>query len=409
MSLYRIKTDLASLARQAFVSLIAVTFQVVMVLVNVFTAKRVGLLRDDRIGHLIGNSDLFLRRQIIEGPKPYHVTFFYAAPCNDFATEILGRQLSLVKNKAVHWMLWLAYPKVSKSKYFVPSEMLTTEYAEFADCPPQLRLTDEEITRGEQELRAMGIEDGAWWVCFHARDSAYLIETKRGRDLNYHAFRDFSISSMKVAMTWVTEQGGYAVRMGAVVSEQVDTSDNPRIIDYSTSNRSDFMDFFLGARCRAFIGNTSGLFHIPKAFGVPYAICNLIGYLHMTPQPKSLFIPKLITSEGRTLDFDECMDLGMFDPVRGAASYRADYYAQNALEPISNSPEEILALTKDILAMAAGEVLDPTTQDVQRDFKDRYFSYSQDRHKAGNLAPSFIQSHRSLIGGDALTHQQQQS
>jgi len=43
-------------------------------------------------------------------------------------------------------------------------------------------------------------------------------------------------------------------------------TDNSRIIDYASGCRNDFMDIYLGANCRFYLGDTAGLAGLPVLF-----------------------------------------------------------------------------------------------------------------------------------------------
>ena len=62
-----------------------------------------------------------------------------------------------------------------------------------------------------------------------------------------------------------------------------------------------------------------------------------------------------------------------------------------------NSPEDILGLTNDMLNFIQGKSTSKETQNWQKIFKDRYYLGNIDRHDAGNLAPSFIETHFKLF------------
>jgi putative glycosyltransferase (TIGR04372 family) len=277
--------------------------------------------------------------------------------------------------------------------------MSTCEYREFSEAVAYFTFTPEEENRGKNNLIEMGLTSNDWFVSFHARDSAYLAEptNSQGLDYSYHDFRDSHIENCYKGMETVVNRGGFALRSGSRVIQPLPKNRNNKIIDYADEYSSDFMDIYVNAKCKFFIGNTSGLVHIPKAFGVPYAMANLISYLHMSPQPNSLFIPKLIrdTKSGKLIPFTEIKKLGLFDFETGA--YRTEFYKNNGLELVENTADEIADLVEDMFDLTGGHKINSTLKEQQRLFKDIYYSEYPDRHDAGNLAPSFIQRHQIIL------------
>lgn len=64
--------------------------------------------------------------------------------------------------------------------------------------------------------------------------------------------------------------------MGVIVKEALNTT-NPMIIDYATKSSTDFLDIYLGAKCRFFLGSTGGINAVPRIFQRPVAYVNKEG------------------------------------------------------------------------------------------------------------------------------------
>jgi putative glycosyltransferase (TIGR04372 family) len=365
--------------------------------IRLFYPLRIDHLNDDRIGHLVGNVDLYLRRRQLDPKAAERAFFITRSPCNETIVELYRQQVPIVKSRFLSWLFWVTKPALARAGLYKPVLMYTNEYKEFAQVPAQISFSPEQERRGQDALRAMGIGPDDWFVCFHARDPAYLKDYRKNSA--YHDFRDSDILNCIAAMRRVTARGGFAIRMGAIVEKELGNLNDPKIVDYATRWRDDFLDVYLCAKSKFFIGNTSGLFHIAKAFGVPYAMANLIGYLHMSPQPNSLFMPKLLrgTESNALLTFPEMASLGLFDAAKGLYAYFTDYYFKNALEPIENSSDEMADLTDDMFDLAEGRNPPPDIVVLQNKFKDLYFGQSSDRDDAGNLAPSFLKRHEAIL------------
>ena len=98
---------------------------------------------------------------------------------------------------------------------------------------------------------------------------------------------------MLEAMNYITDLGGYVIRIGRKTNQKLKTK-NPKIIDLTNEKSNDFIDTYVLAKSKYFIGNISGIFHIAKMFNIPYCITNMIGYLALPQNGNSLFIPKKI-------------------------------------------------------------------------------------------------------------------
>jgi putative glycosyltransferase (TIGR04372 family) len=209
---------------------------------------------------------------------------------------------------------------------------------------PHLTFTPEEEELGRAALRSLGLPDGAPLVCFHARDAAYLASAIPGNQWDYHNFRDASIQGYIPAAEELGRRGYFALRMGAVVKEQLNTT-NPRIVDYATNHRSDFLDIFLCGKCEFFLGSHTGLYTVASMFRRPVALVNVVPIFEApTWGPRDLFIPKKLwlRQERRFMTFREVFDSGV------AEFQTTAQYQQLGIEVVENTAEEITALAVEM-------------------------------------------------------------
>ena len=101
---------------------------------------------------------------------------------------------------------------------------------------PVIYFTDEELKIGSNYLKKIGTQDFNF-VCFHARDKAYLNKyNKDNRDWRYHDFRDSDIQSYLPSMEKMTKNNFFCLRMGSKVEKKLIDS-NQKIIDYEEESR----------------------------------------------------------------------------------------------------------------------------------------------------------------------------
>ena len=376
--------------------ILAFTTLIFIKILKKITNFEFSIVRPDRIGHLVGEIDIFIRKRSI-GSAPRNLIIVTGNPCNKEVVELFRKNTKIITSGLLYRLLHIMsrYDFAKKSLYSL--HMTTREYEIYEKCPNIVSLSDYDKQRGFAMLNELyGITKKDWWVCFHSRDSNYL-QVHQTQDFSYHNFRDFDIEDMLLAMEEVTKRGGYAIRFGSAPKKEI-ISTNKKIIDYSFNGQSEFLDLFLCSEAKFFIGNTSGPFHIPKLFNTPYAMCNLLGYGHITPLPNSLFIPKVLLNEsGEKITFRECAELGMYNLETMEHFYTSNAYEKLNLSIKNNTPSEILGLTIDMFNLINGEKLSNKMKLLQHDYKDRYYFQSYDRHSAGNIAPSFIELNSELF------------
>jgi putative glycosyltransferase (TIGR04372 family) len=121
-----------------------------------------------------------------------------------------------------------------------------------------------------------------------------------------------------------------------------------QVVDYAHSPlKSDWLDVFLAATCRFWLGTNSGVFMLASSFGVPVALTNVAPATFRPWSSGDLFIPKLYRSleDGRILSFAESLKPHLFtshdlDPAH--------------IAPVDNDPVEIASLAREMLDRLEG-------------------------------------------------------
>lgn len=202
---------------------------------------------------------------------------------------------------------------------------------------PHVAFTKEEELWGVRALRELGVPDNKPFVCFHARDAAYLDAMFPGRSWKYHDYRDSSINNYLLSVEELVRRGYAAVRVGAIVKEKLAVT-APDIIDYACNGkRTDFLDVYLGAKCQFFICSDTGISTIPEVFRRPVVYTNWTVLKRISPWVLTgLFIFKKFYShkEKRFLNFSEVASLKFGNPVENILDDRQ-------IELRENTPEEI--------------------------------------------------------------------
>ncbi len=131
--------------------------------------------------------------------------------------------------------------------------------------PLAVHINKSQLKRGQKLLQFLGINENEWWVCLHVRESGYYKDQGR-------TYRDASISNYISVIRYITERGGYVIRMGDPSMTALPKME--RVIDYiKTPYYSDIGDLFLIHQCRAFIGGDSGLAELALLLGK--AVCRI--------------------------------------------------------------------------------------------------------------------------------------
>lgn len=319
-----------------------------LTLVGHFLGYRRVPVNTSRIGHLAAEVDAFLKDRAL-GNLASRKWFLLASKnhvANAALLEYWAEKVPIVRNPVACAVLssmsrhGLMSQKVS---HYVLALRGTAAYysiqAAWGNRPPVLMLSQNHRERGREFLRDTGLPPSAWFVAVHVREAGFS-----EIDEAAHSHRNGSIDRLLPAIHEIRRRGGWVIRMGDPTMRKIPPLDG--LVDYAHHpSRSDWMDVFLCAECRFFLGNSSGLFAMSTAFGVPCALANMIPTSHMGYSESDVSIPKLIWSkeQKRYLTFKEIFssDIGNFR--------LAKLYDYSELVPEENTASEILELATEML------------------------------------------------------------
>jgi putative glycosyltransferase (TIGR04372 family) len=250
---------------------------------------------------------------------------------------------------------------------------------ESEDRGPLLTLSDADQERGWQCLRSFGVPAGAWFVGLHIRDAGD------------GSGRNSDIDTYRLSMESIVAHGGWVIRMGDPAMKPLSLI--PHVIDYVHSAvRSDWMDVFLWASCRFFIGTDSGPIIIPPTFGVPCVVTN---FATLGIQPwfnKDLCIFKLYWSEREAcyLNFEEVLSLTF------AGSKGTGCPAFQGIEFVDNTPQEINDVVIEMLDRLEGKLqYSNKDEELQERFARLYSSHS--RKANARIGRDFLRKWEHLL------------
>lgn len=359
---------------------------------------RYGNLYSSRIGHFASNTELYLCERDLKktNRNVYDILFHIGPISNRQLKKMWDRSLRVFKFSYLMCLvtrinrLFPGYRKyeidLSRSR---DTEGLSMRVG------PHIYFTEKEEAFGREQLRKMGLEEDAPFVCFHLRDSAYLDFFRPDTDCRYHDYRDSSISNYIAAAEELCRRGYFVLRMGARVKEPLKLN-NKKIIDYANKYRTDFLDIYLSAKCTFFLGCGSGIDEVPKLFRRPVAYVNRIPLEYtVTWNSDHVFIPKKLwlKREKRLLTFREILtsEIGRF--------LYSQQYEQSGIEVIENTPEEIAALVVEMDQRLKGEWrVSENDEELQKRFWALFKPTELNKIFLSHIGTEFLRQNKELLG-----------
>lgn len=256
--------------------------------------------------------------------------------------------------------------------------------------PPLFTLRASDHARGQETMERLGVPRGSWFVAVHVREPGFYGETGASQT---GAFRNADIETYCDAMREITSRGGWVVRLGDPTMKRLPQLH--QVIDYAHSPfKSDWMDIFLCAQCRFFLGTTSGLLSVPGLFGVPCAITNFWAILGLPARPDDLFIFKLPWNlqEKRYFHWREVTSLPM-------ALAQDDTLRTLDFSPIDNTPDEIRDLAVEMLDRCEGKLAYSPEDDALQGVARRYLNSKYLTKSRARLGREFLRKYIDLFRG----------
>jgi len=265
--------------------------------------------------------------------------------------------------------------------YTAERERLIQSRWEAAGRDPLLNLSDSDQERGLDCLKRLGLSTDVWFVGLHARKEHTPIQEARNADINTY----------RLAMESIIARGGWVIRMGDTTMPPLPPMHH--VIDYAHNKvHSDWMDVFLWARCRFFIGTQSGPHMVPPTFGVPCVITNWAS-LGLRPWfKKDICIFKIFwsKSQARHLNFAEVL------ASAAASSECAGYRSAQGISLVDNSPEDINDVVVEMLDRLEGRLRYSKEDEELQERFDRLYINSACKANA-RIGRAFLQKWAHLL------------
>lgn len=309
-----------------------------------------------RIGHLCVEPDCYIKEEILGKHPKYkalilaprgkvaneHLLFYWEKYFKIIRSPIVCILLKpLSENPFMGFNVYRYCSVVNKAADF---PWIQDAYYK-SDGRPLLALTEFDYKRGWDLLLKLGMPRDAWFVCVHCREEGYI----SGEGQTY---RNADIANYLPAMEAIVERGGWVIRLGEPSMKVIPPKKN--IIDYAHLDiKSDWMDIFLSASCKFFLGSDSGLFALANIFGVPVGTVNRAPMsMVLTYGPYNVGIPMFIRpdEEERYLSFKEVLN----SPI---GNFRFDHlYSKAGVGTVQNSPEDIKEVMIEMLDRLEGKL-----------------------------------------------------
>ena len=363
-----------------------------------------GLMHSHRLGHLIMNTELLLR--LIQlgrlSKENKYILIGSEYPANKQLVDMYKRHLSIIENTELFTCFLNYKDAFSTLEHYIDTYSLYdgTQYEELNSTNTTISFTDEEEKKGVLELEKIGIKNKDWFVCIFARDSEYLKVNAPNADWSYHDYRDMDVNAYHKAIKFIIDKGGYVVRMGQIIGQKLNYR-HKKMIHYGGSGlRSDFMDVYLSAKCRFYIGSPSGASEIAAtAFEVPVLTVNITPIGVKPLSKNALYIPQKLKQRVDNSYVSYPKIFNKFSSVEDLESMLdGNKFRESGYLYESNTEDEILDATIEMYQRVNSEYRpDAADQELLNSYFELYPENHFSRKNKTPIALSFLKRNRELF------------
>jgi len=260
---------------------------------------------------------------------------------------------------------------------------------------PILKLSEDVKNLGREALASVGVPRDAWFVGLHVREPHFQTHH---RDL--HGVLNAKIEDYLPAIREITRMGGWVIRMGDPSMSPL--APLPNVLDYCHSSvRSDWMDVFLCAVSRFFIGTASGVCYVANDYGIPCLLTNWWPPAQRPWHACDIFIPKVLRrmKDGRMLSLEESLN----EPF-GYCNSVAYLQEEHGVSVQDNDPEDIRAAVIEMLERVEGRAVYDADDVAKRECAEHTYASvamqlygSPAAFGAGSLAREFVRRNPCFV------------
>jgi len=340
INLYRNHPQLQAALETSFTDIFAYWVAGLLKAISDKITIKIGRLYSSRIGHLTTNLDYYVTTQRVKGEVTIFVLDLQIAN-PDFLNDIedlypgilflpaslIGLYEKLVKLKVIDTLL------INWNRQMHPRD-----FSVLGTSRPLIPIAkkSEEVS---EIFKNIGLECNQSFVCFHNRDPEYLART--GGDGNFHAFRDSEFESFGKAISSLCSLGSVPVRIGSVVSKDV-TFLTPMAVNATGAYSEGRAILWLGYHAKLWVCGNSGLNKVRLIFRKPILGVETfpfsIDVISSVSRGSSFLLRSIFSrKQDRYLSLSELYKIGSEYSIHT----KSDYLAEQGLQLIPNSPEEI--------------------------------------------------------------------
>ena len=372
---------------------LTLTILIVIILIRPIIHIRVGRLRNDKIGHLSLEFELYLLEKKLEKKRKFDIFFKEKIVCNKTLYNLRKKQL-IVFPKFILKDSFFLFNFFGLKDLFCANRKFGDEDTNYLidKSKPTITLKKEILNKNLEKLYKNGLKKNQKIVCIHIRDSAF-----RG----YSDFTDYKntydYKNYYKTIKFLLKKKYYVVRTGRKSFHKFKIKDS-NFLDYPFSKvQSDDMDMVLANKCYFGISTGSGYDGVIRMFRNPVLFVNFIppGYFPSYGK-KNMVIFKHMNINKSFVSFKKLIDTGLFFNCDGRN------FSNHKITFKENSTDEIYSALRDFLKFIKSNFKqkqihkEKIKQIFYNKVKNQY-KYSKHKKINASISNSYLKKNRRLF------------
>ena len=320
-------------------------FILIIILIRPFVKIRFFPLITNRIGHLAEDLNLILSKKKRENNFTIDIAYLkYDYICNNsFYDEFVKRKFLVLPKFVIEPFYKIFFILSSKHVFF--ENFLTHKriskksgWENFNENDVNFHLSNKLIEKGNQFLEKKKINPSKI-VCINIWNANHLKDT----DWSHHSHRNGNFYNYLLAINYLIAEGYTVIKVGR--SNNKININNKNFIDCSYNINEDYLDLFFINICKFYISNSTGLDHLAFAFNKPMLINTPTINDYFTERKNIIYLlrPYFSKIEKKELNIDQIINKKL------SFKLKSNFFKEQDVEIIDNSPEQILFACKDLL------------------------------------------------------------
>lgn len=371
---------------------------------RLFINIRIGKFPSSRIGPFITTVEILAARKKELNTNSFDIwAHNKAQEPNKFLSKMVSREIKFINHyfySFIEYFFNVLKIKEYKKTFFLKPYTRDTMNL-FDNYSNVLKFRDDEIKYAKKILEKNKIDLSKKIVCLNVRDSAYLKDIYKGKDMSYHDRRDAEVNDYLDVIKYLVSKNYMVIRMGKKMKHEVNFM-HENFIDYPFSSfKQDFLDIFFGYVCDFTISTGSGWDSVPFCFRKPILYTNMSSISKIQLSSKR-FMTTFKLAKNKKGDLMKINELLLNDLKMITNIYSDNNRCFSDTNFVDNSPEELLEATKEFLNYLENYNLSSAQKKYQERFFDNYDSslvvdiYGEQAHSKnikGVISSTFLEKY----------------